>query len=55
MNKAESERSSNLTEQIGELRGMLNDMNRNVSGIEIKAIKAVDKNKAAEFIEHGSL
>ncbi|MFP4567439.1 MAG: hypothetical protein ACLFN8_00695 [Candidatus Woesearchaeota archaeon] len=42
MNKAESERSSNLTEQLGELRGMLNDMNRNVSGIEVKAIKAVD-------------
>lgn len=40
--KATSERLNGLGEQIGELRAMILDRDRNIQGIELKAVKAAD-------------
>lgn len=40
--KANSERFSRLSEQIGELRGMILDTNKTLSKIEVSATKAID-------------
>jgi len=40
--KANSERFSRLSEQLGELRGMIMDTNKTMSKIEVSATKAID-------------
>lgn len=40
--KANSERFSRISEQIGELRGMIMDSNKSVGAIEVKATRAAD-------------
>ena len=43
MRKATTERFSMITEQMGELRGMLTDLNQQFSKVEVESTKAVDR------------
>ncbi len=42
INKSTSERFNNLQEQMGEIRGTINDSNRTMGFLEVKATKAAD-------------
>lgn len=43
MRKATAERFSLITEQLGEVRGSINDMTQQFSKVEVEATKAIDK------------
>ncbi len=46
--KATSERFGNISEQIGELRGMITDLTKAISKIEVAATKAIDSVQAVQ-------